>query len=296
MINNKTSKSCSSDNAMPMQSQEESSPKLVQFSADITNIKTSNAGDIIIVSACPTSRALLATNNQVTSTSTKNVDAFVEQLRQGQDILWNLTVNYENKTKIAKVVGVKAANHDGNDALEFKLSTEEFEGRGATATAALDWDWNWPDTVQISMISSPRDTVYDQVAKNKNLSTLQAALEAAGFDFLLADGNAAYTLFAPTNDAFAALTSGTVDDLLKKRNKEKLVKLFKDHVVMGSYSAFDLMDIAHSRAPHLFTLNGKRLKVRLCKSKLYVGKSKVVVADVKADNGVVHLINEVLLA
>jgi uncharacterized surface protein with fasciclin (FAS1) repeats len=289
---------------MPMQSQEESSSQIqmVAFPADITKIKTSNAGDILVVSACPTtSRALLVFNNQVTSTSTKNVD-FVEQFfTYRRDWDWFFSINYENKTKIAKVVGVEAANHDGHKALEFTLSTEDFQGQGATATAALNWlDWNWRDTVhtvQITLMSSPvgHDTVYDEVAKNKNSSTLQAALVAAGLDQLLADGNAAYTVFGPSNHAFAKLPAGTLEDLLKKRNKEKLVTIFKDHVVMGSYSASDLMDIAHSRAPYLFTLAGKRLKVRLCKSKLYVGKSKVVAADAKASNGVVHLINQVLL-
>lgn len=299
MTNNKTSKSCSSDNTMPMQSQEVSSFGTAYFSANITKIKTSNAGKYVKVVAYPTSRAVLVKNNQVTSTSTKNADVFARILWGDCDScwIWLLTVNYENKTKIAKVVDVKAANHDGRNTLEFNLATEEIEKRGATATDALNWDNASQGTASFTLIYSPpvgRDTVYDLLAKNEELSMLETAINAAGLADALADENHNYTVFAPTVNAFAKLPAGTFSNLLKPRNKEDLVRILKNHVVEGHYSASELTDMTRSKAAYLHTLNGTRLKVTLRKDKLYVGNAQVVAADKNASNGLIHTIDAVL--
>ena len=324
MKNNKTSKSCSS-----MQSQEEHSSIMFQFSADITKLKPSNDGKFVTMSVCPTSRALLVANNQVTSASTKDADAFVKSFVEALKPNWmcndleepredlcpelyreiNLRaiLAYGNKTKIAKVTGLKAANHDDLRALELKLTTEDFNGAGLTANDALKWtvkDLAGKKGVTITwymmpiIITNPAPpgppTLYALLENDENLSTLEAALKAADLDDNLDDKNKHYTLFAPNNAAFAQLAHGTVANLLLLKNKDKLVKLLNNHVVAGNIDAAKLRILAHSADPYIVTLAGKRLQVRMRGQHLYVGKAKVVDADNKASNGLVHKIDAVL--
>jgi uncharacterized surface protein with fasciclin (FAS1) repeats len=332
MKNNKTSKSCSSNNAaMPMQSQEAPSSKLLQFSADITKLKPSNDGKSVRMSACPTGRALVVDKNKVISVSTKDAGAFVKELGKLEMVLdrdsssphWmcldlgedetredlcpelyreiNLRaiLAYENKLKLAKVVGLKAAKHDNHNALEFILSTEDLEPRGATADDAVKWvfkDIVGKKGVSITLwrdfeYKRIRLSLYDLLENDKDLETIEKAINAADLAQVLHNENGdGFTLFAPNDRAFDDLPVATVKNLFKARNKPQLVKILQKHVVSGKFDSKRLKIIAKSPNNHLRALDGSHLDVIMRGSALYVGNAKVVAADVEASNGYLHKI------
>ncbi|MBZ8181197.1 fasciclin domain-containing protein [Oscillatoria salina] len=127
-----------------------------------------------------------------------------------------------------------------------------------------------------------------EVAKeNENLSTFAAAVEAADLDTTLS-GSQNYTVFAPTNDAFEALPSGTVDALLKPENKPLLRQVLTYHVVQGKQTASDL------RSGGLNTVGGG-VAINTSDSGVVVNDARVTEADIEASNGVIHTVNRVLL-
>ncbi|PTB94945.1 fasciclin [Marivirga lumbricoides] len=122
----------------------------------------------------------------------------------------------------------------------------------------------------------------------EQLSTLVAALQQAELvETFKGEGN--FTVFAPTNEAFASVQE-TVDMLLKEENKSKLQSVLKYHVVDGATMAADLTD-----GQELTTLQGEKLKVTIKDDKVMINEAEVVTADVKASNGVVHVINKVVV-
>jgi uncharacterized surface protein with fasciclin (FAS1) repeats len=120
-------------------------------------------------------------------------------------------------------------------------------------------------------------------------NTLLAAAKAAGLAPTLS-GKGPFTVFAPTDAAFEKLPKGTVANLLKPENKQKLAAILKYHVVAGE---IDSADIKPGRT-HVKTVNGKSLSVRK-HGGVSVNGAKVVSADIKASNGVIHVIDKVLL-
>ncbi|NJL14219.1 MAG: fasciclin domain-containing protein [Microscillaceae bacterium] len=120
------------------------------------------------------------------------------------------------------------------------------------------------------------------------LSTLVKALQAADLVSAL-EGEGPFTVFAPTNEAFAALGE-TLDDLLKPENKEKLAGILKYHVVSGLVKSTDLTD-----GQKAATLNGAEVTISTKDGVSLNGKAKVTTADVEASNGVVHIIDAVIL-
>lgn len=120
-------------------------------------------------------------------------------------------------------------------------------------------------------------------------NTLIAAAKAAGLAPTLS-GKGPFTVFAPTDAAFAKLPKGTVANLLKPENKRKLAAILKYHVVSGEIEAGD---IKPGRS-HVKTVNGQSVTVRK-HGGVSVNGARVVTADVKASNGVIHVINRVLL-
>ena len=131
-------------------------------------------------------------------------------------------------------------------------------------------------------------TIAETAVNTPALSTLVAALTAGELVDVF-KGTDAYTVFAPTNDAFAAVQS-TVDMLLKAENKSKLQNVLKFHVVAGTLKAADLKD-----GQELVTLQGEKLKVQLKDGKVLVGGAEVATADVAVSNGVVHVVSKVLV-
>ena len=123
-----------------------------------------------------------------------------------------------------------------------------------------------------------------------SFKTLVAALQAAGLVDTL-KGKGPFTVFAPTDDAFAKLPAGTVDDLLKPANKDKLVKILTYHVVPGKVMAGDVV----GKKLAAKTVEGADIAVDGTDGVKLNGKARVTKADIIADNGVIHVIDVVLL-
>jgi uncharacterized surface protein with fasciclin (FAS1) repeats len=121
-----------------------------------------------------------------------------------------------------------------------------------------------------------------------SFKTLVAAVKAAGLVETL-QGKGPFTVFAPTDDAFAKLPAGTVEDLLKPENKEKLVAILTYHVVPGKVMAADVKTMQAK------TVNGKELSIKVEGGAVTVDNAKVVKTDVPASNGVIHVIDTVVL-
>jgi len=124
---------------------------------------------------------------------------------------------------------------------------------------------------------------------NENLSTLVAAVKAAGLVETL-QGDGPFTVFAPTNEAFAALPAGTLESLLKPENKAKLTSILTYHVVASKVMSSDL-----SNGQEAKTVEGDAVKVTMNDKGVMINDAKVVAADVSASNGVVHVIDKVIL-
>ena len=132
--------------------------------------------------------------------------------------------------------------------------------------------------------------IVDTAVANGSFKTLAAALEAAGLvDALKGDGP--FTVFAPTDEAFAKLPEGTVENLLKPENKEQLINILTYHVVSGNVPAKTAITLDKATA-----LNKKDIALEVKDGSLTLnGDSKVALADVEATNGVIHVIDAVIL-
>lgn len=147
----------------------------------------------------------------------------------------------------------------------------------------------------------PSNTIVENASKASNLTTLVSAVKAAGLVDTLS-GSGPFTVFAPTNDAFAKLPAGTVDGLMKPASKADLKKVLTYHVVAGKMNASDLMAAikAGNGKAELTTVQGEKLTatesggiITLTDAK--GGKSTITQADVNQSNGVVHVIDTVLM-
>jgi uncharacterized surface protein with fasciclin (FAS1) repeats len=147
----------------------------------------------------------------------------------------------------------------------------------------------------------PSKNIIQNAVNSKDHTTLVAAVKAAGLVDTLS-GTGPFTVFAPTNEAFAKLPPGTVDTLLKPENKDKLVAVLTYHVVPGRMSAKDLMDAAKKAGGQakLKTVEGDWLTVEAKGSTLNIwdskgNVSKVTIQNVFQSNGVIQVIDTVLL-
>jgi uncharacterized surface protein with fasciclin (FAS1) repeats len=136
--------------------------------------------------------------------------------------------------------------------------------------------------------SESSTTVAGMVGSSNSFKTLAAAIKAADLDATLS-GKGPYTLFAPTDQAFAALPKGTVETLLKPENKDKLVKVLTYHVISSEAATSDL------KAGKVTSVEGSPIDVKLSGQDVIVNDSKVLKADVKASNGIIHVIDKVML-
>jgi uncharacterized surface protein with fasciclin (FAS1) repeats len=132
-------------------------------------------------------------------------------------------------------------------------------------------------------------TIVAVAAANPDFSTLVTAVKAAGLvDTLNSKGP--FTVFAPTNEAFAKLPAGTVESLLKPENKEKLAAILTYHVVAGKVTAAQVVKLKTAD-----TVNGKAVAIAVGANGVTVNNAKVTATDVMASNGVIHVIDTVLL-
>jgi uncharacterized surface protein with fasciclin (FAS1) repeats len=137
--------------------------------------------------------------------------------------------------------------------------------------------------------SAPAADIVDTAASAGNFNTLVAAVKAAGLVDTL-KGKGPFTVFAPTDEAFAKLPAGTVENLLKPENKEQLVKLLTYHVVAGKVLAKDAAKLSEAK-----TVEGGTLRITKKGGGLMIDDANVVAADVKASNGVIHVVDTVLM-
>ncbi|WP_343327880.1 fasciclin domain-containing protein [Leptolyngbya sp. CCY15150] len=131
-------------------------------------------------------------------------------------------------------------------------------------------------------------TIVDIAASSESFQTLTAALEAADLVSTL-QGEGPFTVFAPTDEAFAALPPGTLEALLLPENKDILVSILTYHVVPGSVMSTDLTSGA------VPTAEGRSIMVDVSEAGVMVNNASVVMADIEASNGVVHVIDQVIL-
>jgi uncharacterized surface protein with fasciclin (FAS1) repeats len=136
--------------------------------------------------------------------------------------------------------------------------------------------------------AASKDIVDTAVAAG-SFKTLAAALQAAGLVDTL-KGAGPYTVFAPTDEAFAKLPAGTVDELLKPENKEKLVAILTYHVVPGDVMAAQVVKMNSAK-----TVNGQSVSISSKGGTVMVDNAKVVKADIACTNGVIHVIDTVLM-
>ena len=140
--------------------------------------------------------------------------------------------------------------------------------------------------VSSSAVAAEPGTIVDVAVANGSFKTLVAAVKAAGLAETLS-GKGPYTVFAPTDEAFAKLPAGTVDALLKDIPKLKAILTY--HVVSGAVMAKDV------KTGMVKTVNGASLNVKASSAGVTVDAAKVVATDVKASNGVIHVIDTVVL-
>jgi transforming growth factor-beta-induced protein len=143
----------------------------------------------------------------------------------------------------------------------------------------------------MSLAATPaakRDIV-DTAVSAGSFKTLTAAIQAAGLTDTL-KGKGPFTVFAPTDEAFAKLPAGTVDNLLKPENKRKLAAILTYHVVSGRVTAAQVSKMTEAN-----TLNGKELAIRMDMGHVMINDATVTKADIECSNGVIHVIDTVLI-
>jgi uncharacterized surface protein with fasciclin (FAS1) repeats len=133
-------------------------------------------------------------------------------------------------------------------------------------------------------------TIVDVAAGNADFSTLVAAVKAADLATTLS-GEGPFTVFAPTNAAFAALPAGTVENLLKPENKAALAGILTYHVIPAKVLAGDIKD----GVTEVATVNGKMVKIEKTAAGVTINGAKVTATDVMGSNGVIHVIDAVIL-
>lgn len=144
-------------------------------------------------------------------------------------------------------------------------------------------------TMAIVPAVSAQDKDVVDTAVGAGFNTLVAAVKAAGLVETL-KGPGPFTVFAPTDEAFAKLPKGTLDNLLKPENKEKLKSILTYHVVAGKVMAADVVKLKKAK-----TVEGSEVKITVKDGKVMVDKANVVKTDVKATNGVIHVIDAVIM-
>ena len=138
------------------------------------------------------------------------------------------------------------------------------------------------------MKSETKDIV-DTAIGAGSFTTLVAAVAAAGLVETLR-GEGPFTVFAPTDEAFAKLPVGTVESLLLPESKEKLIAVLTYHVVAGKVLASDVVKLKSAK-----TVNGKEVSIKFSDKGVMVDAAKVVTTDIEASNGVIHVIDSVIL-
>lgn len=135
----------------------------------------------------------------------------------------------------------------------------------------------------------PSKDIVDTAVSAGSFKTLTAALDAAGLVETL-KGKGPFTVFAPTDQAFAKLPEGTLKSLLKPENKQNLTAILTYHVVAGNVKAADVIKLSSAK-----TLNGQSVTIKTAGGNVLINGATVVKADIAATNGTIHVIDTVLM-
>jgi len=163
------------------------------------------------------------------------------------------------------------------------VNAQQCQNSRSIATSATHQQCQNSKTISTSMHAPEKDIV-DTAVGAGSFNTLVAAVKAAGLvDALKGDGP--FTVFAPTDEAFKKLPEGTVESLLKPENKDKLIAILKYHVVSGKVMSTDIVKVGKAK-----TLQGSEISVGLT-----IDGANVVKADIGCSNGVIHVIDSVIL-
>ncbi|MFU0504675.1 fasciclin domain-containing protein [Pseudaminobacter sp. NGMCC 1.201702] len=145
----------------------------------------------------------------------------------------------------------------------------------------------------LAVLSTPAHAaekdIVDTAVGAGQFKTLAAALDAAGLVSTL-KGDGPFTVFAPTDDAFAKLPAGAVEELLKPENKQKLVDVLTYHVVPGKVMASDVTKLDEAKS-----VSGKSIDVQVDGGSVKVNDASVIATDIGATNGVIHVIDKVIM-
>ena len=174
------------------------------------------------------------------------------------------------------------------------LSAAAFAALALTATVAAPVSAQEKTVMVGGAAMFPSKNIIQNAVNSKDHTTLVAAVKAAGLVETL-ESKGPFTVFAPTNAAFGKLPAGTVDTLVKPENKATLTKILTYHVVPGKLAASDLKD-----GMKLKTAEGEQLSVKLDGGKVWIvdakgGTSMVTISNVNQSNGVIHVVDTVLM-
>lgn len=141
----------------------------------------------------------------------------------------------------------------------------------------------------LAVSAQTKADIVDTAVSAGSFNTLVAAVKAAGLVETL-KGKGPFTVFAPTDEAFAKLPAGTVEMLIKPENKAKLQAILTYHVVAGEVKAADVVKLKSAK-----TVNGKEVKIVVMDGKVMVDNANVVKTDIMTSNGVIHVIDSVIM-
>ncbi|MCB9932190.1 MAG: fasciclin domain-containing protein [Planctomycetes bacterium] len=225
-------------------------------------------------------------------------DAAFEKLPKGT---LELLLKPENKEKLTNiltyhVVAGKVMAKDAATLTEAqtvfgqKLSIDATDGVKIDGAKVISADIECTNGVihVIDSVILPKDIV-GVAAGNDDFSTLVAAVKAAELVETL-QGDGPFTVFAPNNAAFAKLPEGTVEELLKPENREKLTAILTYHVVAGKVMSADVVKLTEAA-----TVQGQKVKIEVKDGTVHVDGAKVIATDIKCSNGVIHVIDSVIL-
>ena len=217
------------------------------------------------------------------------------------DVLLQHVVSGEVSSVTAYTLnGLSATTASGAEipvAINSELDTLTFGGATVTTTDIYTTNGviHVIDMVVVADVElpSPPSSIVDVATANGSFTTLVAALQATGLDTVLDDPEATFTVFAPTDAAFGLLGQGAVSALLDDPDTLKNILLY--HVIQGSEVLQDgALTVAQSEANKVEMANGAETALSLANNTLFVNKSAVALADVMADNGVIHVVDQVI--
>ena len=193
------------------------------------------------------------------------------------------------KVKAADVVKLSGAKTVQGQQIDIAVKNGKVSVDGANVVKTDIETSNGVIHVIDSVLLPADKDIIETAVGNDSFKTLVAAVKAAGLvDTLKGDGP--FTVFAPTDEAFAKLPEGTVANLLKPENKEQLVAILTYHVFAGTLLASDVVNISSAK-----TVNGKSAAIKVSDSGVMIDNAKVLETDIETSNGVIHVIDSVIL-